>query len=217
MPALIGTDFHAEIVWLGRVGDRDAALSSNPQGQLNLRFDGPEGEAHGGANRPSCSRVLNMHPRGTTIRNVRQLTILSEEELAEIAAGMGLPRLDPAWLGASMLLRGLPDFTRLPPSSRLQGPDGATLVIDMKNTPCQLPAREIEGQHPGFGTTFKRAAEDRRGVTAWVEREGRVAVGDRLRLFIPDQRPWVHLDAARGTVLAPEPVPAALTETAATG
>jgi hypothetical protein len=27
-------------------------------------------------------------------------------------------------------------------------------------------------------------------VTAWVEAEGRLALGDRLRLFIPAQRPW---------------------------
>jgi hypothetical protein len=40
-------------------------------------------------------------------------------------------------------------------------------------------------------------AEGRRGVTAWVERVGVLRVGDRLRLHVPDQRPWAHLDAAR--------------------
>jgi hypothetical protein len=43
---------------------------------------------------------------------------------------------------------------------------------------------------PGFGKSFKAAARDRRGVTGWVEREGTLALGERLRLHIPDQRPW---------------------------
>jgi formate--tetrahydrofolate ligase len=35
-------------------------------------------------------------------------------------------------------------------------------------------------------------------VTAWVEREGVLRPGDTLRLHVPDQRPWAHLEAARG-------------------
>jgi hypothetical protein len=31
----------------------------------------------------------------------------------------------------------------------------------------------------------------------WVEREGTVALGDTLRLHIPDQPVWAHLSAAR--------------------
>jgi hypothetical protein len=30
-----------------------------------------------------------------------------------------------------------------------------------------------------------------------VEREGRFALGDTIRLHIPDQPVWAHLDAAR--------------------
>lgn len=198
MPALKPTEFSATIAWLGRVADREAALQSAPVQALELGFEGPAGEAHGGRTRPSCSRVLDQHPRGTEIANVRQLSILSAEEMAETAGAMGIDRLDPAWLGASMVVEGLPDFSRLPPSSRLQGPDGTTLVIDMENRPCNLPARVIEGLLPGVGKRFKTAAKGRRGVTAWVERPGLLRLGDVVRLHIPDQRPWRHLDAARG-------------------
>lgn len=197
MPALMKTGYEAEIVWLGTVGDRAAALASDPAPALELSFAGPRGEDHGGETRPSCSRVLGLYPRDTPIRNVRQLAVLSEEELQAVADEMGLDALDPAWLGTTILLRGLPDFTRIPPGSRLQGPDGCTITVDMENRPCNLPARVIEDQRPGFGKAFKKAAEGRRGVTAWVEREGRLAVGERLRLFIPDQRPWAELEAAR--------------------
>ncbi|HPD91053.1 MAG: MOSC domain-containing protein [Rhodobacter sp.] len=190
MPALAATRFKATVTWLGIVGDRDAALPANPVPALTLGFAGPEGESHGGLTRPSCSRVLGLYPRNTPIRNTRQLSILSEEELASIAAAMGLPALDPALLGASMVVRGLPDFSRVPPSSRLLADSGACLTVDMENRPCTLPARPIEQRHPGFGARFKPAAAGRRGVTAWVEAEGPVALGDSLRLFIPDQPPW---------------------------
>ena len=62
----------------------------------------------------------------------------------------------------------------------------------MENRPCVLPAREIEQDSPGHGPKFKAAAKDRRGVTAWIEREGVLKLGDELRLFIPDQPAWQH-------------------------
>ena len=192
MPALIPTDHHGIIRWLGYVSDREAALASMPLTEVMATFAGPEGEAHGGLTRPSCSRVSSQYPRGTEIRNTRQFSILSQEELDLIAADMGLAALDPALIGASMIIEGIPDFSHLPPSSRLQGESGATLVVDMQNRPCTLPAREIEARHPGFGKHFKPSAALRRGITAWVEREGRLCVGDRVRLHIPDQRAWVH-------------------------
>ncbi len=196
-PALIATDHHARIVWLGRVPDRGASLRATPDDALTLGWGGAEGEAHGGLTRPSCSRVAGMHPKGTEIANVRQLTILSAEELDAIAAGMSSSALDPALLGATMVVEGIADLTHLPPSSRLQGPDGTTLVVDMANRPCHLPAREIERDAPGAGAAFKGAARGRRGVTAWVERPGRLALGDELRLFVPDQPAWPHLADAR--------------------
>ena len=114
-----------------------------------------------------------------------------------LAADMGLDELDPALLGATLVIRGIPDLSHVPPSSRLQGPDGTTLVVDMENRPCHLPAREIDRDVPGAGGAFRRAAEGRRGVTAWVERPGALALGDALALFVPDQPAWPHLAAAR--------------------
>lgn len=197
MPALKPTDFTARITWLGRVADRESSLMAEPLEEMELSFAGLAGEAHGGLTRPSCPRVVAQHPRGTEIRNTRQLSLLSAEELAGIAAEMGVERLDPAWLGASVVVEGIPDFTHLPPSSRLQGPDGVTLVIDMENRPCNLPARVIEQHLPGTGRGFKAAAKGRRGVTAWVERPGVLRPGDVLRLHIPDQPAWAHIEAVR--------------------
>lgn len=198
MPALKPTDFTAQVCWIGHVPVTGTAILSTSADSLDLGFDGPAGERHSGRTRPSCSRLTTQHPRGTEIANVRQVSVVSAEELSLIATDMGLDRLDPAWLGATLVIEGIPDFTLVPPSSRLQGPDGATLIIDMENRPCHLPAREIEAMHPGSGKAFKKAAQNRRGVTAWVERPGRLGVGDSLRLHIPDQPVWRHLDRARG-------------------
>lgn len=197
MSALKPTQFIGRITWLGHVADRDAALESQPQTTLRASYAGPEGEAHGGLTRPSCSRVLGQYPRNTEIRNTRQFAILSAEELAAIAAEMGLESLDPALLGTTMVIEGIPDFSFLPPSSRLQGENGATLVVDMNNRPCTLPARPIETRHAGFGKAFKPAANGRRGITAWVEREGIFSLGEAIRLHVPDQRAWSHLAEAR--------------------
>lgn len=156
-------------------------------------YAGFEGDFHAGLTRLSCVRVKSQHPKGTEIRNVRQFSILSREEMDDIAEAMGLAHLLPQHLGASIVVEGIPDFSHLPPSSRLQAENGATLVIDMLNGPCQLPAREIEKDAPGRGKGFKSAALGRRGVCAWVERPGQLTVGDRLRLHIPGQRAWRYL------------------------
>jgi MOSC domain-containing protein YiiM len=198
MPALIPTAFSGRITWLGVVTSEDRkALIAEAREAMDLTFAGIAGSVHGGVTRASCSRVTAQHPRGTPIGNERQVSILSVEELAQIAARMGLETLDPARLGASIVIEGMPDLSHLPPSSRLQAPSGATLVVDMQNRPCILPARSIDTVHPGYGKAFKTAANGRRGVTAWVQREGRIALGDTLTLHVPDQRVWAHLAEAR--------------------
>lgn len=194
MPALIATDHYATVTWLGRVTGTQQGIASVAAESLTLTLAGAEGEAHSGLTRPSCSRVMALYPRGTTIRNTRQLAIASAEDLRAIAGEMGLGHLAPEHLGLSVVLEGIADFSHVPPSSRLQADGGATLTIDMENRPCTLPSREIEAAHPGYGKAFKPAAAGRRGVVAWVEREGTLSLGERLRLHVPDQPAWTGND-----------------------
>ena len=196
MSVLKPTAYLGEIIWLGRVAIA-GELASQPETSVFASFEGVEGELHGGLTRPSCSRVLPQYPRNTTIRNTRQFSVLSAEELEATAAAMGLDVLEPHLLGASLVLRGIPDFSHIPPGSRLQASSGATLVVDLENRPCTLPARGIEQAHPGHGAQFKPSAKGRRGIVAWVEREGTLALGDRMRLHVPDQPVWAHLAATR--------------------
>lgn len=198
MPALTPTEFTGTITYLGHVSDRDAKLESSKLEEVFASFGGVETESHNGLTRSSCSRVLSQYSRGTEIRNTRQFSIVCQEELEQIAAAMGIEQLLPEWLGASVMISGLPDFSHIPPSSRLQTQSGTTLTVDMLNRPCVLPAPVIEAHCQGKGRLFKPAAKGLRGVTAWVEREGVIALGDIVTLHIPDQRPWVPEESKSG-------------------
>jgi MOSC domain len=161
---------------------------------LSLHFSGPE-DCHGGLTRQSDSRTLTLYPRGIDIRNVRQLTLLSVEDLADIAARLAIPKMEASWLGANIVVSGIPDFSHLPPSTRLQFSSGATIVVDMENMPCSQIAKAVEEHHPGTQFKVVRAATGKRGVTAWVEREGDVAMGDTMKVVIPPNRLYPHADA----------------------
>ena len=172
---------------VNRTGD---TLESEPCDAVEIDWGGFVGEVHGGVTRASCSRVTRQYPKGTEIRNTRQISALGEEELAGIADALDLDALAPAWVGANLLVRGLPAFSRLPPSSRLIATNGTALVVDMENAPCRFPGEIIERHRPGHGTGFPKAALGRRGVTLWVERPGSLALGDELALHVPPPVRW---------------------------
>lgn len=191
MPCLTESPHQGTVTWIGTVPDRSGTpIRATPAQTATADFAGLAGEAHAGLTRPACIRVRMLHDKGTEIRNTRQLSILSVEENGQIAAALGLEKLDPAWLGASLELRGIPDLSHLPPGSRLQNDDGLTITVDLENGPCNWPGVEIDADRPGHGKGFKRAAENRRGVTAWIERPGSVSIGDVFRLFVPTQPQW---------------------------
>jgi len=168
--------------------DRATGLEKSRVDRLTLRFEGIDGDCHSGLTRKADVRTLRQYPRDTPIRNVRQLTLLSVEELADIAGVMAIREVKPEWVGANVVTSGIPDLTLLPPSSRMQFPSGATIVVDMENEPCRYPAEIIEKHNPDQKVGFVKAAKNKRGVTAWVEREGKVAPGDEIVIWIPPQR-----------------------------
>ncbi|MEM7060598.1 MAG: MOSC domain-containing protein [Pseudomonadota bacterium] len=193
MAILKPTKIYGEVTWLGATADSEMDIASEPLTEVNLGWDGAGGDCHSGRTRPACVRVRVQHPKNTEIANVRQLSIVSEEELAEVAERLDIPNVQPEWLGANIVVAGIPDFTLVPPSARLIFENGAALVIDMENAPCEFPAAKIEAAHPGHGKAFPAKAINKRGVTAWVERPGPVAIGAKCRLHVPPQRLYPHL------------------------
>ena len=173
--------------------DRDAGLEKSEVGRLELLFSGIKGDFHGGLTRKSDVRTIKQYPRDTDIRNVRQLTLVSEEELAEIADRMGIPEMKAEWLGANIVTKGIPDLTMLTSSTRLQFPSGATIVVDMENFPCRQVADVVAQHYPEPKMGLVASAIHKRGVTAWVEREGVINAGDEIILWVPQQRIYAHL------------------------
>jgi len=179
-------DARAAAILVNSTPDQD--LASSRVESVRVSYAGFDGESHSGLVRASCVRVRHQYPQGTEIRNTRQVSIVSAEELALIAANMGIDGLQPEWLGANLMVSGIPDFSQIPPSTRMIFDGGAALVVDLENSPCKYPGEIIERHHPGRGHLFAKAALGKRGVTAWVEREGSIATGDAIRLYIPPQR-----------------------------
>ena len=179
--------YAAEVKALLSCADSGESIESHELERIDLSFSGIPEDTHGGLMRAACTRFPYLYAEGTEVRNTRQLTLVSSEELGEIAASMEIDRVLPGWLGANVELSGIPQLTLLPPSSRLLFPSGAVVTVDIENRPCAFPAQVIDGHYPGKGRKFIRAAMHRRGVTAWVEREGAIAVGDTVSVFFPAQ------------------------------
>ncbi len=166
----------------------DAGLATRKVGTANVSYDGLEGDWHSTAVRAACVRTKRQYTEGIEIRNTRQISIISVEDMAEVAQKMGIPHIKPEWLGANILVSDIPDFTLVPPGSRLIFSGGASLVVDLENEPCKYPGDLIDEHHPGFGRLFAPAARNLRGITAWVEKQGVIGEGNTIALHIPPQR-----------------------------
>lgn len=162
-----------------------------PAEALTVDLQGIPGDRHYGFTRPAGARE-RWYKAGTPIRSGRQLTIVSAEELAEIARGMALPRIDPGWIGANLVVSGVPDFTLLPWGTRLFFEGGAVLVNEGDNAPCRFAGAEIGRHYPeraGLDLLFPKQAQNLRGIVASVECAGIIRAGP-MRLKIPNQKPW---------------------------
>jgi MOSC domain len=192
MPLQTKLSFTGKVEQLLARESRDDGFDKQQRQNLSLKFSGPEGDCHTGLTRQSDSRTLLTYKRNTPIRNVRQLTMISVEEMADVAKAIGLDSINASWLGANVVTSGIPDLTMLPPSTRLQFSSGATVVVDMENMPCRQVNDEISKTHPEQGPKFVKGASNKRGLTVWVECEGDIKIGDEIKIFIPPQRIYKH-------------------------
>jgi hypothetical protein len=161
---------------------------------LRLGFDGIDGDFHAGATRRSGGREP-WYPRGTEMRNERQLSIVAADELAVIAGRMGLAQLKPEWIGANLLVEGLPQLSMLPSGTLLFFKGGATVKVDAQNRPCRIAGRSV-AENAGMADReagalrFPKVAKRLRGLVAWVEKPGTIAVGEEISVRVPEQ--WIY-------------------------
>ena len=133
---------------------------------LTLTYEGVPGDRHSGLYRESGPREP-WYPRGTPMRNERQLSILSAEECAEVATTLGIPELKPEWIGGNLLLSGVPELSQLPPRTLLMFPSGAAVRIDGDNGPCKKSGASIASNifgRPDLEFGFVKAAKYKRGL-----------------------------------------------------
>lgn len=152
------------------------------------------GDRHFGLTHPADSRT-SFYPRGTSIFNDRQVTIVSVDELSEIAVRLELPEIKPEWLGANVLVSGIPHFSRLSPGTRLLLSGGASLYLTHSNNPCKGPGDVLQGLFPereGLSAAFVRQAMHLRGVVAVVDLAGEIRTGETIRV-LPNLR-YAYLD-----------------------
>ncbi len=194
MPDFLVTNLKGRVRYIGTVKKRADDLKSHPIDFAQLTLDGIEGEDHGGRVRASCSRVSMMYQKGTEIANARQLSIMSAEELAEIASLAGLPDNRPEWWGASLCLEGIPELSALPPSSRLIFPSGASIRVDAENGTCIFASTEVATQAGGDVKKVKESSKNRRGLVGSVEAVGRISINDECRVVVPNARPYNYLE-----------------------
>ena len=86
---------------------------SKPVEQLEVTYEGIAGDHHAGLTRKSGGREP-WYDRGTEIRNERQLSILADDELHDIARALDVDRIEPGWIGANLVINGIANLS-LPP------------------------------------------------------------------------------------------------------
>ncbi len=167
-------------------------LVSSCVGEVRATLEGLAGDRHAGFTRRADARVP-QYPRGTEIHNSRHVSLVAEEELAQIAANMGVPVVEPEWIGANLVLRGVPNLSSLPPMTRVYFPELTAIALEGENHPCVYPGKAIQSHYPdrpGIGKQFPKAAHHVRGVVGWVERAGMIRAGDIVRIAVPEQIPY---------------------------
>ena len=176
-----------EALLLGSDADNDT-VNSRQVDDVEVTFEGFAGDRHLGLFAHADVRYAKQYKKGTPIRKTRQVSMLSVEDLAQIASNLDVERIEPGWMCGNLVVSGIPKFTELPPSTRLIFSSGAAIVVDNENQACSFVGRIIDQHCPGTKPHFVAAARNLRGLVGWVEREGHIRVGDKIALHIPPQR-----------------------------
>jgi hypothetical protein len=162
------------------------SLESTPMDSIEVDLEGFRGDKHSGFTRRADGRTPH-YPRGTPIRNERQVSLVSQEEMARIAAALQIPEIRPEWLGANALLAGIPDVSRLPPNASMRFEHGVVLIVQRENQPCKGPGRILAAHYhrPDLDTGFASRAIGLRGIVACVEHAGMLHAGEAVEVHLP--------------------------------
>lgn len=175
-------------------------FATSPLPGIGVDHGGIPGSRHHGPLRLSGPREPWLK-RGLSLRNDRQLSALSLEEMDILAMSLGLPQVDPSLLGANLLVLGLTDFSRIAPGSHLAiggvpppaqaktvpFSGGAVLRVEAYNTPCRKAGRMLASAfgQPEIEFDFVRKAAGLRGLVLSVAMSGTIREGDSILVIPP--------------------------------
>lgn len=169
-------------------GNKD--LSKDLQVSIQVELDGIVGCAHRGYVRKCWDG--DKQAKDSPRRNERQWSAVSVEELAGIAADMGIAGpITPASVGANLCLEGIPELSRLPKGTLLRFPSGAALIVEEYNPPCKYMGEEQAKLHGVSATAFPKAAALKRGIVGVVEAAGDINAGDQVEVTIYETPSWL--------------------------
>ena len=164
--------------------------------QVEVTLEGFTGDRHSGLT-TRLKRRNGAYPAGAEVRNTRQISLISCEELQEIASNLALPDIAPALMKSNLLIEGVAHLSLLPPGTRLVFSGGVGLVIEGNNAPCMDTGKRIQSAFPdraGLATQFVKTALLLRGAVAWVECEGQISVGDTVAVYFQNQPEYPGTD-----------------------
>lgn len=167
-------------------------FQTKPVKDLTLSFEGISGDSHAGWTRKADARTP-WHKRGTDIRNVRQISLVSVEDLAAIAEKFEIPTVAAAWLGANIVVQGIPNFSFLPSGTNLLFDGDCVLRVEECNAPCRYAGKAVQERYPNqadIETSFAKLAKGLRGLVATVDRPGTIRAGAAFRAALPEQ--WIY-------------------------
>ncbi len=162
--------------------------------RLELSLTGIKGDIHAGFSRESGGREP-WYERGTKMRNERQISIISADELAMIARSMGLSKIEPEWVGANLVIDGIPRLSMIPPRTLLFFRGGVTIKVDGQNAPCRVAGAMVAkragmADEQAGALAFPKAAKRLRGLVGWIEKPGVIEAGEDVSVRIPEQ--WIY-------------------------
>ena len=163
-----------------------------PVEALTVDFEGILGERHRGHTRAADARVPYLK-RGTPIRNMRHVSIVSLEDMGRIADALGLAAADPQAIGANIVTEGIDWLSYLPRGTKLMLDGGAILHVEDQNAPCRFAGKALAERNPGrtdVELEFPKVAKGLRGLVASVEHPGEIRAGTGFEARLPEQWIW---------------------------
>ncbi|MCA9383270.1 MOSC domain-containing protein [Candidatus Dojkabacteria bacterium] len=162
-------------------------VRSVPAEKIYLDWDGIRGDRHYGRTKFAGVREKYL-AKGTEMINLRQVSIVSTEELDQVAKLLEVDNIMPEDVSANITISGIPDFTKIPFGSIMQFELQANLLLTGDNFPCIIPGQEIEdrtGQK--MAHLFAKQAVHKRGQTALILRPGIIKPGSRFQIILPKE------------------------------